>query len=195
MEGTDLEVRSTSAAQAEGEHAGGEIGVARAFGQDQEAAVVDDEGEAAGALAVAPADRSFTGLQMEAGGAEGDEGEPLAVEFGDMAQRLAGEDGVVRIVLFPEQAIKFRPLCSWSRRTTRCRNRSVSCPWLWCVLFGHARRTARCRNRSVSWAGRVIILRQGCRDGGEKRGHFSSPPLSVSRSSVQMTRPCPVICF
>ena len=56
---------------AQAEHARGEVGIPLALGQDEEAAVIDDQAEAAGALARGPAEPGFAGLEMEGGGAEG----------------------------------------------------------------------------------------------------------------------------
>jgi hypothetical protein len=82
--------------------------MARALGQDEAAAVVDDEGQAAGALARAPAEPLCAGLEVETGRAERQEGKPLAVELGDLTQRRADEGGVVQTMLFPEEPLKLR---------------------------------------------------------------------------------------
>ena len=47
---------------------------------------------------------------MERGGAEADEGNPLTVEFSHVAQRLAGQNPIVQVMLFLEQPVKLGPL-------------------------------------------------------------------------------------
>ena len=93
-------------AQAQAEHAGAQIGITLAFGQDEEATVIDDEEPAAGALAGRPAQPVLPALEMEGGGAEGEQGDPLAVEFGDIAEGLAGQAGAGQIVLLFEGAVE-----------------------------------------------------------------------------------------
>lgn len=104
-----LPVRA-QAAQTQPEHARGQIGETLALGQDEEAAVVDDHGQAPGALAGTPAEPRFPRLEMERGGAESNQGDPLAVKFGHIAQRLAGQHGLVQVMLLLQQAIKLRLL-------------------------------------------------------------------------------------
>jgi len=94
------------AAQGQAEHARGQVGITGAFGQDEEAAVVDDKEPAAGVLARRPPQPALAALEMEGGGAEGEQGDPLAVEFGDVAQRLAGEAGIGQVMLVCERLVK-----------------------------------------------------------------------------------------
>ena len=101
----------TEPAQAQAEHARGEMGITLPFGQDQEAAVVDDQAEAAGALARSPAQPGFAGLEMEGGGAEGEPGDPLAVELGDVAKGLAGPASAGQVVLGFEAAVELAAVC------------------------------------------------------------------------------------
>jgi hypothetical protein len=96
------------AAQGRTEHPGGEVGIALAWGQDQEAAVLDNPTEAAGPRARGPAEPMFAALEMEGGGAEREQGDPLAVEFGDVAEGLAGQAGAGQIVLFFQGAVEGR---------------------------------------------------------------------------------------
>jgi hypothetical protein len=84
------------------------VGIARACGQDQEAAVVDNPTEAAGPLARTPTDPVLAALEMEGGGAEREQGDPLAVEFGDVAEGLAGQAGIGQIVLCFQGAVEGR---------------------------------------------------------------------------------------
>ena len=46
---------------------------------------------------------------MERGGIEGDEGDPVTVEFGHVAQRLAQQRGRVQIMFFLQQSVKRGP--------------------------------------------------------------------------------------
>jgi hypothetical protein len=46
---------------------------------------------------------------MERSRAEGDQGDPLAVEFGHVAQGLAGQNPIVQVMLFLEEPVKLRP--------------------------------------------------------------------------------------
>ena len=93
-------------AQGQAEHAGGQIGITLAFGQDQEAAVVDDQAEAAGALARTPTDPLLAALEMEGGGTEAEQRDPLTVEFGDVAEGLAGQASVGQIMLLFQGAVE-----------------------------------------------------------------------------------------
>jgi len=47
---------------------------------------------------------------MQRSGADGKEGDPVAVEHGHLTQRLAGQRGLVQVMLLFEQASKLRPL-------------------------------------------------------------------------------------
>jgi hypothetical protein len=47
---------------------------------------------------------------MERGGAESNESDPLAVEFGHVTQRLAQQHGLVQIMFFRQQPVKRGPL-------------------------------------------------------------------------------------
>ena len=74
-----------------------------AFGQDEEATVIDDQAEAAGVLARGPTEPLLTGREMQSRGAEREPGDPLAVEFGDVTERLPGQAGAGQVVtIFPE---------------------------------------------------------------------------------------------
>ena len=101
---------SAQAAQAQAEYAGREIGIAGAFGQDEEAAVVDDEEQAAGALTGRPTNPPLAEFEVEGSGAEGEQGDTLAVEFGDVAEGLASEAGAGQIVLVFQEAIELGAL-------------------------------------------------------------------------------------
>jgi hypothetical protein len=97
-------------AQTQAEDPRGQIGKTRPRGQDEEAAVVDDQAQATGALARTPTQPRFARLEMECGGAESNEGDPLAVEFGHVTQRLARQHGRVQIMFFLQQPVKGGPL-------------------------------------------------------------------------------------
>ena len=98
------------AAQTQPEDTRGQIGKALALGQDEEAAVVDDQAQTARALTRTPAKPRFARLEMKRCGAESDEGNPLTVELGHVAQRLAQQQGLMQIMFFLEQPVKLGPL-------------------------------------------------------------------------------------
>jgi len=55
-------------------------------------------------------DPFFARLEVERRRAEAQQREPLAIQFGHIAQRLAGKRGIIQIMFFDERAIKFGPL-------------------------------------------------------------------------------------
>ena len=94
------------AVEGEGEDAGGEVGELVAVGEDEEAGVVDDHVEAAGALARGPADPLVAGLDVEGGAGEEEEGDGLVVKEGDVAEGGAGDVGLVEVMVLLEAAIE-----------------------------------------------------------------------------------------
>ena len=68
-----------------------------AVGEDEEAGVVDDHVEAAGALARGPANPLVAGLDVEGGAGE---------EEGDVAEGGAGDVGLVEVVVLLEASIE-----------------------------------------------------------------------------------------
>ena len=93
----------------EGEQVGGEVRDAGP-GQDQEAGVIDDEGEVAQAGGGVPADEAVTGAHFPGGGREAEQGEGEAAGGVDeVAQLGAGESGEPEVVValdvfVPEEA-------------------------------------------------------------------------------------------
>ena len=73
-------------AQGQAEDFGGEVGMALAFYEQEEAAVVADESEAAGLLARTPSDPLLAAFELRGRAAECEQRHPLAVHFGDVAQ-------------------------------------------------------------------------------------------------------------
>ena len=67
-----LEPVGAQAAQAKAQHARGQVRVALPLRQNQKAAVIDDQTEAAGPLARAPANPLLSRFEVQRGGAKGD---------------------------------------------------------------------------------------------------------------------------
>lgn len=74
--------------------------------EEEEAGVVGDQGEAAFLLRGGPADPRFAGLEVEGGGAPGQQGEPLALVFGHVAELFADEGSASQVVLGDEQLVE-----------------------------------------------------------------------------------------
>jgi hypothetical protein len=94
------------AAQGEAEDFRGEVGMALAFHEQEEAAVVSDESEAAGLLARTPADPFFPAFEFGGRAAEGEQGDPLAVDFGDVAQVASADAGTFQVMTAFEQVVE-----------------------------------------------------------------------------------------
>ena len=57
-------------------------------------------------LARRPAPPALASLELESGGAKGEQSDPLAIEFGDVAERLTGEAGAGKIMFGLERRIE-----------------------------------------------------------------------------------------
>ena len=89
-----------------GQGARGQIGELAGSGEQQEAGVVGQQMQAATALLVRPAQPGVAALEMIGGGTPAQEGEPLVVGVSDdIAQPLADERGVLKIVARADQVI------------------------------------------------------------------------------------------
>lgn len=74
----------TRKTQGQAEGFGCEVGVAFAFGQQKEAAVVPNQSEAAGLLAWIPPNPLFEAFELGSRAAEREQGHRLTVYFGDV---------------------------------------------------------------------------------------------------------------
>ncbi len=101
----DFEPVVAEPAQRESQDARGEVGQLFAVREDEEAAIVGDQTEPAGALARGPADPAVAGLEVEGGDTEGEQGDPSAVEFADIAKAGAVERGLVEVRVGLEPAV------------------------------------------------------------------------------------------
>jgi len=98
------------AAEGECEDAGGEVGEPLAVREDEEAGVVDDQVEAAGALARGPADPLVAGLDVEGGAGEEEDGDGLVVDEGDVAEGGSCDVGLVEVVVLGEASVELLAL-------------------------------------------------------------------------------------
>ena len=57
-------------------------------------------------MARTPTNPVLAALEMEGGGAEGEPGDPLAVELGDVAEGLAGQAGIGQIMLSFQRTVE-----------------------------------------------------------------------------------------
>ena len=99
------------AGAAEGEHAAGQVGAIHA-GQDEKSGVVGHQGEAAAALGGVPAHPLLTVLEVVGGGAPAQQGHPLAIHFGHVAQLFADHHVALEIVMVFHQLAEAFPLHS-----------------------------------------------------------------------------------
>ena len=115
--------RRSSRRRHQAQHARGQIGIALALGQDQKPAVVDDQPKPAGALARTPANPALARFEMQGRGTEGQQRDPLPVQFGHIAQRLANQSAALKIMFLLKQRSNWNRSSSRSRRTvTRIQN-------------------------------------------------------------------------
>jgi hypothetical protein len=95
----------------QGEHAGSEIGNG-VLGQDQETAIVDDEGAAAITLGAGPTDPGVAVLEVFGGGAEEEDGDPLALGVhGGVMQLLAHGLEPAQVVMAAQQRLEAAAVC------------------------------------------------------------------------------------
>ena len=83
-----------------GEHAAGEIGAIRS-GQDEEAGVVGDKGEAASAVGNVPVHPLLAVFEVVGRRPPAQEGDLAAIHFGHVAELLADEGVALEIMEFP----------------------------------------------------------------------------------------------
>jgi hypothetical protein len=81
-----------------------------ALGPHEKPAVVDHEPEPARALPRRPADPAFARLEMQRRGAEGQQRDPLSVQFGHIPQRLPNQRAAREAMFRLKAAIKLGPL-------------------------------------------------------------------------------------
>jgi|GEM_PF-5518310 len=96
---------------AEGEHAAGEIGAIRS-GQNEEAGVVGNKGEAAAALGNVPALPLLTVFEMVGRRAPAQQGDLAAIHFGHVAELLADEGVALEKVVFSHEFTENPAFCS-----------------------------------------------------------------------------------
>ena len=98
------------AAQAQAEHARGEVRGADSLGQHEEARVVDDEEQALPALQGVPADPAFAGRAAQRGGLPAEQRQPAVAEHGDMPQAAPAELAEAEVVVRAQQRVEARHL-------------------------------------------------------------------------------------
>ena len=86
----------------QGQGAGGQIGQAGG-GEDQEAAVLDDQPQPGGALGVRPADPGLAVGELDGGGPPDQPGDPAAVMLDDLREGVADGLAGAQIVLLLQQ--------------------------------------------------------------------------------------------
>jgi hypothetical protein len=94
------------ASEGDAKDAGSEVGVLMTLGKEKKSAVVDDEVQPSGALSLRPLDPVLPGLDVESRVAESQDGDPLAIELGDITQMPPSNLVTVEIMLLPEKAIE-----------------------------------------------------------------------------------------
>lgn len=93
-------------AQGQTEDFGGEVGMALAFDEQQEAAVVADQSEAACLLASTPADPLLAAFELRGRAAECEQGHPLTVHFGDVAKVAPADARTFEVMAGFEQVVE-----------------------------------------------------------------------------------------
>src|SRR5438034_5538317 len=92
--------------QTQRQDARGQIGIALALGQHQEAAVVDYKAQPPGSLARRPADFLLPGFGVRAGPAESNQSHPLAIDFGHITKAWSSQPGTLQIMPLFQQFIE-----------------------------------------------------------------------------------------
>ena len=77
--------------------------------QDQEAAVVDHQMQPPDPLVRSPADPLIPGFDVRGRPAEAQQGHPLAIELGHVAEGASARAAVVQVVVFFEQLVEAEP--------------------------------------------------------------------------------------
>ena len=92
-------------AQAEAEHARGEMGAAADLAQQQETGLIGHQERPLAPLQRGPADPAVAGGAVQGGGMPADQGQPALAEHRDLAQAVAAEVAEAEVVLLPHQGV------------------------------------------------------------------------------------------
>ena len=87
----------------------GQVGMATPIRQDQKAAVVDHKMQPPDLLARSPADLPIPGFDVRGRPAEAQQGHPLVIDLGHVAEAASALAAVVQVVVFFEQLVEAGP--------------------------------------------------------------------------------------
>lgn len=89
------------------------------MGRDQETAVVDHQKQSADPLARSPGDLLIRGFEVRICPAEAQQGHPLVIGLGYVAEAASAQAGVVEVVMFLEQLVETGPFAFFGQPDAR----------------------------------------------------------------------------